>query len=199
MGPMRISVFVLQCLLAANHIEARLSGVGTSGGRANSNEEGDEMEVHVIIRYNNDNGREHIKEMATSVHQGPGLKTVHAVAATIVKANLTLLDEDPGIESIEEDYIFKPWGEIEPYGLDMIQATSNVIPSPLSENSPCRDKASFKVGIIDSGLAAGHPDIPCLDLDNPDTNCLGQSFGLGNEEYWYAPSDAHGTYGLVSE
>jgi serine protease len=47
---------------------------------------------------------------------------------------------------------------------------------------------------VDSGVQVGHPDIPCLPVYDPNTNCKGTS--IGTDDPWYDPKGTagHGTH-----
>lgn len=45
-----------------------------------------------------------------------------------------------------------------------------------------------------AGTDASHPDIPCLPLDDPSTNCIGKSYTQSRDEEWFRPSSSHGTH-----
>jgi serine protease len=49
---------------------------------------------------------------------------------------------------------------------------------------------------VDSGVQVGHPDIPCLPVYDPNTNCKGTS--IGTDDPWYDPKGTagHGTHVL---
>lgn len=84
--------------------------------------------------------------------------------------------------------------ETTPYGIELVQGNDERIPLPTSGNT--LDDDCFKVCLIDSGLAVGHPDIP-FSVDS--SNILGQVFDLEDGETWYSPSTAsyHGTHVAV--
>jgi serine protease len=89
-----------------------------------------------------------------------------------------------------------PDSESIPYGISMTKGDSPIIPIAQGSSSACSDPNSFKVAIIDSGVQVGHPDIPCLPIDDPNTNCKGISIGIDGLP-WYAPRGrfaAHGTH-----
>lgn len=87
-----------------------------------------------------------------------------------------------------------PDSESVPYGISMTKGDSSLIPTAQRSSSACSDPNSFKVAIIDSGVQVGHPDIPCLPIDDPNTNCKGTS--IGTVDLWYDPkgSAGHGTH-----
>jgi hypothetical protein len=82
-----------------------------------------------------------------------------------------------------------------PIGISMTKGDSTIIPASRGSSSACSNPDSFKVAIIDSGVQVGHPDIPCLPIDDPDTNCKGVSIGIDGQP-WYAPKGkaGHGTH-----
>jgi serine protease len=83
-----------------------------------------------------------------------------------------------------------------PYGISMTKGDSPRIPAAQGSSAACSDPDSFKVAIIDSGVQVGHPDIPCLNIYDPNTNCKGISIGI-DDLPWYAPKGrfaAHGTH-----
>jgi serine protease len=96
---------------------------------------------------------------------------------------------------VEEDGMMTPDSESVPYGISMTKGDSNNIPAARGSSSACSDPKSFKVAIIDSGVEVGHPDIPCLPIDDPNTNCKGVSIGI-DDLPWYAPKGnaGHGTH-----
>jgi serine protease len=95
---------------------------------------------------------------------------------------------------VEEDGTMTPDSESVPFGISMIAGDSPLIPTAQGSSSACSDPNSFKVAIIDSGVQVGHPDIPCLPIDDPNTNCKGTSIGI--DDPWYDPkgSAGHGTH-----
>jgi len=61
---------------------------------------------------------------------------------------------------------------------------------PMTGN--CSSSKSFKIGIVDSGIFAGHPNLPCSGRS--DATCIGKSFGT--DDKWYKDRFGHGTSGL---
>jgi serine protease len=104
---------------------------------------------------------------------------------------------------VEMDGLIMPDAEGTPIGIGLSQGgNSDIIPatppsssSSSSSSGACNDPNSFKVAIVDSGLQADHPDVPCRDVNDVDTNCMGASFGIGDLP-WYAPQNQawHGTH-----
>jgi len=135
----------------------------------------------------------------------PGLQKVQATRAVASKAEIEALQNDPRISYIEEDTqisMFDVTTTINEanyqWGLLVSQAdvpTSPYPPRTFPATSACSSESSFKIAIIDSGLQAYHPGIPCrYPLDRPDANCVGKSFDLDESDLWYDPVMAHGTH-----
>lgn len=84
--------------------------------------------------------------------------------------------------------------EWEAYGMLVTQGLRADI--PLTDKfGACSDSTSFKVAIIDSGLRADHPDVPCR-IQESESNCIGKSFGMNETENpWHSPWNTwHGTH-----
>lgn len=156
----------------------------------------DEQKHKVIIGYLNNDGLAFVQSVITNYKQGIGLLPLQAVSGTATLQQITALENHSGIEYVERDPVVRPLGEVVPFGIDLIHARSDILPAPMPEgaSSPCNDPNSFKVGIIDSGTDITNPDIPCLPINDPNTNCIGKSYTASNDEYWWNPSDGHGTH-----
>lgn len=110
-------------------------------------------EVKVIIGVKNDSGVASISQRANE-YQTTKLKKIGAVSAKVKKSQLGALKADPNIEFVEPDSMYYPDGEAVLYGMEMVQAFTPTIPKILdSVPSSCSDPDSFKIGIVDSGLA----------------------------------------------
>lgn len=110
-------------------------------------------EVDVIIGVKNDLGAATVSQRAREFHTNK-LKKIGAISAKVNRSELAALYEDPDIEFVERDGIYYPDGEAVLYGLEMVQAMTPLIPKTTSNvSSSCRDPNSFKIGIIDAGLA----------------------------------------------
>lgn len=83
--------------------------------------------------------------------------------------------------------------EFLPYGIQAVQATSELIPAPEYPSGNCSDPNSFKICIVDSGLLVSHPDIP---YNQTSPSILGSEFGLDSRFNWFDPSpgSSHGTH-----
>ena len=181
----------------------------------------------VIVKYKNELGRVSIEEHSEAWRQGMGLESLHSIAAKVTLEELQVLEEDDNIEAVEQNYRLYPLGvrggrnanaptgehlemeiqklrqrmlnggEIIPYGLDLIRATSDELPSPAERefSDSCRDPNAFRIGIVDSGIDVSNPDIPCKPINDRDTNCIGESFGLEDDEAdWFTDQRGHGTH-----
>lgn len=167
--------------------------------RRSLNGDPEEELFSVILKYRNDLGRTSIELGSHSFRQGIGLSRQNSMAAEVTLAELQKLEQDENIERVEENFVMRPFttggGEIIPYGLNLIKATSPNTPIPPFQSVSCNDPNVFKVGIVDSGLDVTHPDIPCKPIEDEDTNCIGESFGLRNDDdAWYVDQGAHGTH-----
>jgi len=110
-------------------------------------------EVKVIIGVKNDSGVASVSQHANEYHTTK-LKKIGAVSAKVKKSQLGALKDDPNIEFVETDGMYYPDGEAVLYGMEMIQAFTPAIPKILdSVSSSCSDPGSFKIGIVDAGLA----------------------------------------------
>lgn len=112
----------------------------------------DEEEIHVFIEPKNEKGLGLISKLASLVR--PRFKRLNTVKAVVTRARLEELQNDPDILYVEEDGWAYEDGEAELYGLEMVQADSPLIPTAnVASSAACNDPNSFKIGIIDSGLA----------------------------------------------
>lgn len=126
---------------------------------------------------------------------------IHIACAVVTDAELAALENDKQVVYVEDDPLVSPLqnsgGEIITYGMQQIQATkalpktSHDIDYSLQQYNldPCEYEDSFRVAIIDSGLATNHPDLPSLASGS----FLGREFGQGLDS-WNRPSDVHGTH-----
>ena len=110
-------------------------------------------EVNVIVGVKNGSGAASVSKRAKAFHSTK-LKKIDAVSAKMMKSEIDALMQDPDIDFVEMDSIYYPDGEVVLYGTEMIQAFSPQIPK-ISDNvtGSCSDPGSFKIGIVDSGLA----------------------------------------------
>ena len=80
---------------------------------------------------------------------------INALSALISRTELLDLQQNPDVLYVDQDVMVYPDEEDdEPilYGLNMVQAFDPVIPA-FNISAACSDPNSFKVGIVDSGLA----------------------------------------------
>lgn len=107
----------------------------------------DDEEVRVIIGYRNDTiKRDRLISKILSKIQSQ-FDSADAFAAVMKRSDLLALKNDPDIDYIEEDVMVYPDGETKLYGLDMVQATSLLIPAVPGATSACNDPSSFKIGV----------------------------------------------------
>jgi len=151
--------------------------------------------IDVVVGYRNDQGRIRVESTSggATTKQGPGLKRVNAIRASVTEEELDELLIDTDIEYVEEDVKVRMLGQAESYGvaaigggpasLETSSSSSSSIPRPNSSGS-CDDDGTIKVAVVDSGVDTSHPDISCKA-----DNCEGQTFvGLP----WDEPDDSHG-------
>ena len=100
------------------------------------------------------------------------------VAASMSKAALNRLRNNPNVESVTEDPKRRLMAQTSPYGISMVQANQ------FAQS----DTAARKVCIIDTGFNLGHPDLP--DSNNGVTG-QGNNSAVGN---WYNDGNGHGTH-----
>lgn len=169
----------------------------------NSLDESDDKYTRVMVGYRNEHGR----IAAHGVTKKWILEMKHSRVATMVISTESIdsLRSHPHIEFVEEDGMMtlddddSESGESVPFGISMTTGNSTSIPTASKgSSSACSHPDSFKVAIIDSGLEVGHPDIPCLPIDHPDTNCKGISIGIDDDFPfpWHEPKGkaGHGTH-----
>jgi subtilisin family serine protease len=106
------------------------------------------------------------------VHQFPRFRMV---AAWLPEAALMALQNNPNVNSIEEDPQRFPFAETIPYGIPMVQA--NLVSDANASNR--------KICIIDSGYSLGHPDLPVAGVTGVD------DIGAGP---WSVDRCGHGTH-----
>jgi hypothetical protein len=110
-------------------------------------------EVNVIVGVKNGFGVASVSKRAREFHTTK-LKKIDAVSAKMKKSEIAALKQDPDIDFVEMDSMYYPDGEAVLYGTEMIQAFSPQIPK-ISDSviGSCSDPSSFKIGIVDSGVA----------------------------------------------
>ena len=167
--------------------------------------EDDDGHVNVIIGLKKDQKEGALDELRRSIssesqdeEKGHGLKRVRATSAKLTKKEIKKLLKRGDIEYIEEDYpVFIDSSEIVPYGVRLSQGddpgTADYQFYTTLTTGACNDPSSPKVAIIDSGADTTHTDLPCRDILDEDTNCIGKEFGVEGET-WNNPLNPHGTH-----
>lgn len=175
--------------------------------------------IRVMVAYRNENGRkaaqhasiidltlEHptISNDSVSameyqpIHKYISLSShLNVVPVYLNSSGLFELGLNPDILYVEEDEkvsLFSASTLVQPYGRTLVQATlaDTVIPSAPSDDA-CSNPNAIKVALIDSGILASHPDLPCISNGTGYANCIGNAFGLPSGMTWDSPSDSHGT------
>lgn len=163
-------------------------------------DQSDNTQVNVIIGLNDDDNIDDYSFLGHPVNRLPGLTKLNAVRASITYTQWNELVTDAAVAYIEEDavvYADSTYTNYNQYGLEMIQGMNSFNTGPPNNRSACNDPASFKIGIVDSGLDVRHPAIMCRNFNQSDSNCIGKSFDMPDTELWYAPSSVHGTKHIV--
>lgn len=87
----------------------------------------------------------------------PKFKRINALSALVSQDELDELKRDPNIAYIEDDpMVYPDSGEAALYGLQMVQAYApftGTSKQNLTVTAACNNPSSFKIGVIDSGLA----------------------------------------------
>jgi len=128
--------------------------------------------TRVIVGYKNANGRAAAVSAASAVHQD--LAAHDAIAVSMPAAAVAALESNPNVEYVEEDAKREPFGEVLPYGIQMVQADQ------LSDAAA----GNRTVCIIDSGYAS-HEDLPT-------THVTGSADGGAGP--WNQDGLGHGTH-----
>lgn len=76
---------------------------------------------------------------------------LNAIAVTVPPVALEALRRNPNVEYVEPDVVRQPFGQVTPYGINLVQAPQ-VWTAGFTGNA-------MKVCIIDSGIASSHPDL----------------------------------------
>lgn len=111
----------------------------------------DDEEIHVFVAPKNSQGLGIISKVANLIR--PRFKKIDTIKAIVTRAKFEELQNDPDILYVEEDGWAYEDGEAALYGLEMVQADSPLIPKDIPATAACNDPNSFKIGVIDSGLA----------------------------------------------
>lgn len=159
---MKIVPVVYAVILGGRLVESRLQGGAPSlnpdtadffVNYAQQDDDDDEEHVNVLVGVKNDDGETKVSNKAKQF-RNKLKKRINVVSAKVKKSELAELRDDPDIDFVELDALYYPDSEAILYGLEMIQALSPVLPKYSdSVSASCNDPDSFKIGIIDSGLA----------------------------------------------
>jgi len=153
-------------------------------------------EVPVLVKYKTKEAEERTEAMSNSV--GPKLKRVKTVATKVDKSKLKDLEDDPDIELVELDERMFLYNNVDiiPYGIRKVfegKSSAATIPE-FVDSAACTDLNAVKVGIIDSGIAAAHPDLPCGNInDSQSARCKGNTFYVEDVD-WFKASNPHGSH-----
>jgi len=109
----------------------------------------DQEEIHVFIAPKNENGLGVISRLAKLIR--PKFKRVNTIKAIVTRDKLEELQNDPDILYVEEDgWVFED-GEVDLYGLEMVQADSPLIATKnVPATAACNDPNSFKIGVSEN-------------------------------------------------
>lgn len=103
-----------------------------------------------------------------------------AIAASLPAAARDALQRNPVVALVEDDPVRGFLAQTVPYGIAMVQAPQAVAAGATG--------AGIKVGVIDSGVFAGHEDLQGVALTGePD-------FGGADQRTWYRDHLSHGTH-----
>lgn len=151
----------------------------------------EEDQVDVFVGYkDNKKGRAHVQKYS-AVSQNDDFDEVGAVAVKLSKQQLKELEKDPEIDYIERNDMLYPMVQHTTYGIELTNSQWEYpMPRQASAGS-CKNKESFKIAIIDSGVNAGHKGLPCSGTR--DHGCIGKSFG--GAAPWYLDDFGHGKIG----
>jgi hypothetical protein len=163
--------------------------------------EQDDDQVEAMVGYKTVKGLRLIKAMVRHVKEDDILVEIQVVT---VKANKTVLQEleeaSDEIEFIERDeVVLAARQDVVPWGIELTQAGSGLPESAQTTDGgrgegtniigKCTNPNAFRVGLVDSGIYSGHPDLLCKSSTD-DPNCVGESFGT--EDPWHKDMNGHG-------
>lgn len=159
----------------------------------------DDEIVEAMVGYKTIKGLRLIKSLVKHITDEDIIVEIQVVSVRTHKRILQQLDETlDEIEFVERDDVFEATRQdVVPWGVSFTQAASGLPVAPkLSDASTaaslgnCSDPNSFRIGLVDSGIYAGHPDLICKEGDD-DPNCVGKSFGT--DDSWHVDLNGHGT------
>lgn len=105
---------------------------------------------------------------------------LNAVAISLPEAARAALQRNPAVALIEDDPVRGFLAQTVPYGVTMVQAPDAVAAGATG--------AGIKIGVIDSGVFAGHEDLQSVAITGePD-------YGATDQRTWYRDVLSHGTH-----
>jgi hypothetical protein len=114
---------------------------------------GDEEMINVIVKYKDTLSRSSLRSVPPGGILNKRFRRVNAAALSIPAKELASLEDNADVEYVEKDHMMFRSTEERGYGVSVIQASTDNIPSP----DPSAD--CFNICVIDSGLLISHPDI----------------------------------------
>lgn len=146
----------------------------------------DTDEVKALLKYRSKRSRQRIAAMAP-LQSDYDFTDMGVVAVKARLSQLKRLEQVDSSIEVEVDVPVELAADV-PYGIAMVGGNLKLPPGKAYQGN-CQHPRAFRIGIIDSGVFAGHPNLPCSGPD--DQGCLGRSFGT--EDVWYLDRNGHGT------
>jgi hypothetical protein len=163
--------------------------------------EKDDDRVEAMIGFKTLKGLRLIKSLVRHLKEEDFLIEIKVVTVWTNKTVLQELeDASDDIEFIERDeVVLAARADVVPWGIQLTQADSGLPESGQTTGGgggeasdivgKCSDPNAFRVGLVDSGIYSGHPDLLCKSSTN-DPNCVGNSFGT--DDPWHKDMNGHG-------
>lgn len=167
----------------------------------------DDQLVHAFVKFNDPDGRKRIQKMPSYTLDEDFSDEIQTMSITMTKQELRTMENDVSIGYIErsdepvvhllghENEVVKdePAAQRDlqekiPYGIKMIDGIG--VPRKKAPTGACKNPNAFKLAIVDSGIAGGHPDLRC---SRTSPGCIGKSFVTGAGP-WYTDSVSHGKF-----
>jgi hypothetical protein len=161
--------------------------------------ESDDDIVEAMVGYKTIKGLRLLKTLIKGIKDEDIIVEIQVVSVRTHKRILQQLDDKlDEIEFVEKDDVIEATKEdVVPWGVSFTQAASGLpVASTQSDGSSvalgnCSNPDSFRIGLVDSGIYSGHPDLICKDGPD-DPNCVGKSFGT--DDPWQVDLNGHGTW-----